>query len=231
MRPLTLSLALGSGALLAGFLAAVFLRERAISAGERGETPASEAVPVEPLSTTLRAIRAQESAWLGKRVRFVLQFRERVPAWDPFLSRFGPAQWTAFAAWPDEVFTWDPESYADSIRTLFVRRGSAPDAFVGSASPGERMEAVGTVREAFLDEPWIEIEGLVPLAESVGEGTILHVGRAREFMVQGQWELALQQFERAKAAPLPAHALADIERQIGECHRLREEVGGQKSGK
>ena len=48
---------------------------------------------------------------------------------------------------------------------------------------------------------------MVPLEGEVGKGTILHVTRAREFAREGQFALALDQYERARLAPLPPHAL------------------------
>ena len=71
-----------------------------------------------------------------------------------------------------------------------------------------------------------QLHGTVKLcfqqAEEVGEGTIVHVGRARELWAQGQWDLALEQLERAKAGPLPQHALRELELQLLECRAARE---------
>ena len=78
------------------------------------------------------------------------------------------------------------------------------------------------MREIFLNDPWIEVESLRPLEQHVGEGTILHVERGRAFMRDRLWTLALQQFERAGAAPLPAHARAELERHVVECTRAHE---------
>jgi hypothetical protein len=228
MTPRLLVLALGL-VLLAALGLVPFLREETLAAEERAEERVAAEGPGEPVAASLVDVRRDESPWLGKRVRFALQFRETVPDWNPCLSRFGPAHWAAFAAWPDEAFLWHEKVFEDSCATLFVRRGSALEERLAAAVPFDRLQAVGVVREAFLGEPWIEIEGLEPLEGSVAEGTILHVSRAREFVLEGQWELALQQFERAKAAPLPAHALAEIDRQVEECERLRDEEAARKS--
>ena len=169
-------------------------------------------------------IRFDPLSWKGQRVRFVAQFRELVPDWDPYLTRFGTTDWVAFSGWSDTRFTWDAAVYGDPLTTLFVRRGSKAAETVEAFLPHQRFEATGQVRAIFLDRPWIEITSVAPLAEHVPEGTILHVGRARDFMRKRQWDLALQQFERAKAAPLPAHARAELERQIIECQSARKAV-------
>lgn len=206
-----------------GLLVGILLGAHAVQAGDRTAGPdASPPAAPEPLPAELGAIRARPSPWLGKRVRFVLQFRSLLEDWNPSMTRFGTADWVALSGWADERFTWDATVYENPLTTLFVRRGSPLAEQVAAARPHERFEVVAWVREVFLDEPWIEIESMTPLPEEVGEGTILHVGRARDFMRKKQWDLALDQFERAKAAPLPAHALAELEREIMECKEVRE---------
>lgn len=228
MRPLRWKLLpLGLLALLAGFSAGASAVRAFDGTGanqddeqELGPLPVATAVPLADLSE----IRFDPLSWKGREVRFVLQFRELVPDWDPYLTRFGTVDWVAFSGWSDTRFTWDAEVYDDPLPTLFVRRGSELAAGLTEYRPHQRLEARAWVREIFFDRPWIEITSLRPLEEHVGEGTILHVGRARDFMRMRKWELALQQFERAKAAPLPAHARAELERQIIECRAAREEL-------
>ena len=86
------------------------------------------------------------------------------------------------------------------------------------------------MRESFFNEPWIEIDGLDPLFELIGEGTILHVGRARGFAQSGKWNLAIEQLERGKDAPLPVHAAQELEREITEYGRLRDLSATQGAG-
>jgi len=182
----------------------------------------AEAVAAAPADTQLSTLRADPLAWIGRRVRFVLQLQAPIEEWNPCLTRFGTEGWVAFGAWSDERFTWDPGVHADPFRRLFARRGSGPARVLAEAHPYQRFEVVGSVREIFLDDPWIEVESLRTLEELVGEGTILHVERGRAFMRDHLWALALQQFERAGAAPLPAHARAELERQVLECTRAHE---------
>jgi len=176
----------------------------------------------------LAELRRDPLSWTGREVRFVLQFQGLVQDWDPHLTRFGTVDWVAFSGWSDERFTWDAVVYEDSLATLFVRRESELAAELAVFRPYERFEATAFVREIFLDRPWIEVTAIRPVTGLVGEGTILHVGRARDFMRKQQWDLALQQFERAKAAPLPAHARADLDRQIIECSLAQEAVGAKR---
>jgi len=173
---------------------------------------------------TLVELRANPGRYLGEDVCFVLQFKRAIEDWNPYLSRFGPRDWLALEAWPDELFTWEPEVFASPAPRLFVRRGGAPEELVKRAHTYQRFEARARVREAFLGEPWIEIVELVPQEGEVGEGTILHVERARDFAFEQHYDLALEQYERAKAAPLPMHALAALEKEILETREAEEEA-------
>jgi hypothetical protein len=212
------------GLLLAG-LAGASAADGASEDVPPGAAPGEPAEPAaEPAAeeVELGTLRAAPTVWVGRRVRFVMQFQEVLDTWNPGMSRFGTRDWVALSAWEDERFTWDQSTFEDPLQRLFVRRDGALEVLARAARTYERFEAVGTVREVFLDEPWIELETMRPLFELVGEGTILHVGRAREFALEGRWDLAIEQFERARSAPLPAHAQAELERQIVECSRLRE---------
>lgn len=198
---------------------------------------ASAAPGLAERSTSLSELRAAPGTNLGQEVRFVLQFQRLVEDWNPYLSRFEPARWLALEAWPDELFTWDKRVFDAPVGHLFLRRGGGFEPIARRARTYQRFEVHGRVREVFLGEPWIEIEELVPLSGEVGEGTILHVTRAREVALQGQFDLALEQYERARGGPLPPHALAAL---LAEIHateeaRLRAEpeapaAKGKKSG-
>lgn len=170
---------------------------------------------------TLAALRADPLPWIGRRVSFRLQVDAPSASWIPYFSRFGPADWTALSAWPDEAFTWEPAVYADPAPHLFVRRGTAAAELAQRAERSQRFEAVGVVREIFLGEPWIELEVLRPLPGAVNEGTILHVERALAFLAEGSCTLAEGQLQRALDAPLPDHAVREIERLRAEVERVR----------
>ena len=188
--------------------------------------PPQGSVSDEPPEVRLSEVRANPVSWIGQRVRFVLQLEGLKETWNPFLTRFGAGDWVAVSGWSDERFTWDPEVHADPLRRLFLRRGSAVHALAAQARPYERLEIEATVREVFLDDPWLEVHALAVLSAHVPEGTILHVSRARDFMLRGQWDLALQQYDRAMAAPLPAHARQELAKQVEACSTRRDAMLG-----
>jgi len=186
------------------------------------ERTPDDAAPAEPAAVSLTDLCEDPTGWLGRRVRFTVQFRALEERWNPGLTRFGAGDWLGFSGWPDERFPWEVGVFESPMTRLFARRDSAASVLLSTARPYERFELVATVREVFFDEPWIEVEAAQPLFELIGEGTILHVGRAFEFARQAQWELALEQFRRATAAPLPAHARRELDAKIAECTRRRD---------
>lgn len=179
---------------------------------------------------TLVELRTAPGRWLGEEVTFTLQFRARSESWNPYLSRFESGRWLGLSAWPDEVFTWDAPSYDAPLMHLFVRRGTPAEESVRRAEPHQRFQVTAIVREQFLGEPWIELTSLKRLPEEVGQGAILHVTRARELAFEGNFDLALDQYERARAAPLPPHALAAILEEELETREAREQAAAN-SGK
>ena len=184
-----------------------------VTAAVRFEDPASAArAQVEPPAALLSDLRARPTARLGERLRLRVQKDAVVEDWTSYLSRFTPARYVALSAWPDEVFTWYSAVYADPATRLFARRGSPAEGALRAAGRYDRLELVGVLREVFAGEPWIEIERVTPLPGRVGEGTILQVGRAIELLRQGSIAMALDQLDRARAAPLPPHALGELER-------------------
>jgi hypothetical protein len=168
------------------------------------------AVPVQEERVALGELLARPASRLGREVRFVLQLRGLVESWNPYFSRFEPGRWLALEVWPDEQFTWDLEVFERPFARLFVRRGGGFEPLVRRARTYQRYEARARVHEVFLGEPWLEVVELVPLDGEVGEGTILHVTRARELAFEHDYALALEQYERARAAPLPPHALGAL---------------------
>jgi hypothetical protein len=202
------------------------------SAGGSAGRPSSEAL-ASVRSATLGELRAAPARFLGEELRIQLQFRALVEDWNPYLSRFEPARWLALEGWPDEAFTWDERVFRAPFARLFVRRGGGFEPLARRARTYQRFEVHARVREVFLGQPWLEILELVPLEGEVGEGAILHVTRARELAAEGSFTLALEQYERARAGPLPPHALAALLEEIraAELAKERARAEGRTAGR
>jgi hypothetical protein len=155
---------------------------------------------------------------LGQTVRIQFQFHSRVATWNPYMTRFGPREYSAVRAWGDEQFPWIADEYDAPAARLFVRRGSDTERVFALARPSDRFDVDAVVREVFFDRPWVEVIAARPLAEVIGEGTVIHARRATELAEGGAWSLAEAEFERAITPTLPAHARAELERLRDAAH-------------
>lgn len=225
--------ALALGALAA--LVVASLRTSPLEAGELALThPAGDdrARPIDaslarpaPEIRTWSELKADATRLLGRRVRFVVQMHSRVEHWNAYLSRFGPHDTAVFQFWADEQFPWRVDDFDAPLVRLFVRRDTDAEAELARGTRYARFEIVGTVREVFLGEPWVEVENALLLPERVTEGTVIHGGRALALVESGQWILAASEVDVALQANLPRAAREELERLRDDCRRRAASLG------
>jgi len=161
--------------------------------------------------------------FLGRRVRVVFQVHSRPERWNPYLTRFGTADWVAVRVWDEHQFLWDVREYEHPVGLVFAPREGAAHELLAKAGEYARFEAVVSVEQVFLGRPWIAIEALQPLREVTGRGTILHASRAIDLMNSGEWRLAIDDLARASVPDLPPAAEAELQRLAAYCEdRLAE---------
>jgi len=168
----------------------------------------------------LSALREQPGEWLGEQVRFVIQFDGEQVDFNPWLTRFGPADYRCFGAWADSQRLWLRAELDHPARTLFTRRGSAAEGVLAAGRPFDRFEVLANLREVFLGEPWLEILAAAPLTARVGETTILAAGRAEWLFSEGQVDQAIEAFEAALVDGLPEHVAAELRSRLAVTRSL-----------
>lgn len=178
-----------------------------------------------PEIRTWSELKADATRLLGRRVRFVVQMHSRVEHWNAYLSRFGPHDTAVFQFWADEQFPWRVDDFDAPLVRLFVRRDTDAEAELVRGTRYARFEIVGTVREVFLGEPWVEVENALLLPERVTEGTVIHGGRALALVESGQWILAASEVDVALQANLPRAAREELERLRDDCRRRAASLG------
>ena len=205
----------------------VILAATALAAAPRRIPGERTAAPLPPVATW-EELCARPTAWLGKPVRLHVQTSSRVESWNPYLTRFSSSRYVAVQAWADEQFPWVRADFeAPSVR-LFVRRGSACEWAFDGTDASTRCEVSGVVRELFLDLPWIEVVEVLPLAERIGEGTVIHAAKARELLEAGSFGLAALELDQAITDSLPARARAELDRMRAYC---REAVQAERGSR
>jgi len=194
------------------FPIAVLVLAAALEVPPRASSAAPALVPWQDLCD-------RPSHWLGKPVRLRVQFQGRLDTWNPYMTRFGPRRFTAIQGWSDEQFPWIRSEFEAPLARLFVQRGGSCAWALESAQTGDRYEITAVVREVFLDVPWAEVLEVLPLPERIGEGTVIHAGKALDLMQKQNWALAELEIDQAIAENLPAHARAELERLKAECRQ------------
>lgn len=182
-----------------------------------GEPPARVVTEAPPPMVEWKELCDRPIHCLGRTVRMQLQFSSRVATWNPYMTRFGPGQFTAFQAWTDEQFPWVKSEYDAPAVRVFSRIGSASDWALEAAKPGARFEMTVIVRETFLDLPWVEVVGILPLPERISEGASIHAGKACELMNTRSYGLAASELEQAITDDLPPLARTELERLLALC--------------
>lgn len=181
----------------------------------------------EPESVALEEVVGDPHAWLGRAVRFTGQLHSLPPEWNPWLTRFGTESYLAVRLWGDEQRLWNEQDYDHPAATVFARRGSEPARLLATAPVYARFELVGVVRQVFFDRPWIEILSARALPRQLGEGAVLHASRAVNLAQNEQWELAAEEFARARAGDLPENAARELEQLEGWCRQRATQHGSQ----
>jgi hypothetical protein len=180
-------------------------------------TSTSRPVEAAPPVVTWQDLCDRPSRWLGKTIRLRVQFHGRVDDWNPYLTRFGSRRYAAIQAWSDEQLPWIRSEYDAPLVRLFFPRGESCSWALDQAQASSRYEVTAIVREVFLDVPWTEIVEVLPLTERIGEGTVIHAGKALDLMKKRDFKLAGLEIEQAITDSLPPLARAELERLRGEC--------------
>jgi len=177
----------------------------------------ARAVPATPPLVTWEEISARPSRFLGKTLHLRIQYQDPVATWNPYLTRFSPGRFVAVQAWADEQIPWIRTEYdAPVVRLFTLRDGPCAWAFQ-SARKGDRFEITVVVREVFLALPWAEVTEVLPLPDRIGEGTVIHAGRAVDWMAKKAWKLAELEIDQAITINLPERARKELLRMKEEC--------------
>jgi hypothetical protein len=181
--------------------------------------PAPMDSPAAPAPVPWSEIAKHPSRYVGRDVRVRVQMSARVASWNPYITRFGTSQFSAFDAWSDEQLPWLKSDFDAPAVRVFARRGGACEWALEKLKTYDRFELLVSVREIFLERPWAEIVEVLPLSERLTEGTVIHAGRACGLMHAGTWTLAENEIAQALNGALPPAARGALLRLREECRR------------
>ena len=177
------------------------------------DTPAQ---PTAYPTVSWEELSATPTRYLGQRVELVVQLKSEAAAWNPYVTRFGQRDWRAWQAWSDAQLPWHKEQYDEPLVRVYARRSGASAWALEQTQPHTRVTLRLRVCEVFLGEAWCEVEAVVPCAEDVGEGSVIHAARGLAEARLGRHELAVHAYDEALKAPLPTHARDELQQLRGE---------------
>lgn len=174
---------------------------------------ALRAAPQSPREVVaLEGLYRDPATHLGRSFRVRFQVRGECAGWNPYLTRFGTADYRAFDVWSDSQFLWDKEQWDAPIGRCFVRRGGLAEPALEGAPRLSRIEAVVTVRQVFLGQPWLEVESARRIVDELGESTLLHASRGYEAFLEGRWTVARERFDQALVGAMPEALRTELRR-------------------
>jgi hypothetical protein len=150
--------------------------------------------------------------YLGRSVLVRFQVQAHPATWNPYLTRFGSADWSRCEVWADEQFLWEREAWDAPAAAVFARRDSVAHSALGDAPRLARFQARAHVSQVFLGRPWIEVSEVQRVPGAIGEGSVLHATRALEHLEKEQHRIALDHFDRALVGEMPDVARAELRR-------------------
>lgn len=162
--------------------------------------------------SSLEELHADPQAALGQRVRVRFQLRGECERWNPFVTRFGSADYRAFDVWSDRQFLWEKEQWDAPIARLYVRRGSPAEQALAGARRLARFEAIVEARQVFLGRPWLELESARRVGDELGEGTLLHATRGFEAAQEARWAVARESYDQALIGAMPPALRSELRR-------------------
>jgi hypothetical protein len=206
--------------LLAPFLALGFANsqvDESPAVGVRSEVGTTEAAV--PIFEVVDAadVWAHPSRYIGRRITITLQTHSHPETWNPFVTRFGPGEFSCLRGWSDAQRPWLSADFERPLLRVFARRGGAADWAVEDAERYQRFELSCEVRAVFGDVPWLEVIGAKPLVRKLGDGAVMHAARGLDFMQKELWDAARLELERAIGGALPKPALTELEGLIERC--------------
>ncbi|MFT7670510.1 MAG: hypothetical protein ACI8X5_003219 [Planctomycetota bacterium] len=179
--------------------------------------PSSAVEETPPANLTAEELLEHPAEHIGESIVLTVQFESKVESWNPFVTRFGSGDFSAWGGWSDTQFPWRESDFKAPLIRVFARHESPVEWALASAETYDRYALTCRVSSVFANRPWLEVIAAKPLLRGVGEGSVMHATRGLEFIEKGAWLAAVGEFERASNGPLHEAARTELERLSEYC--------------
>ena len=130
---------------------------------------------------------------------FDLTFHTFTQVYNPYFTRFVPERFVNFSAWDDQQKIWNANEYRADFPFLFVSKSNANLTEFVELKRFDRMRVVGTIRDTFKGNPWIEIHSMTPLEGKLTEKALVHRVRGDVAISKNRPRIAVKEYHQALA--------------------------------
>ena len=162
--------------------------------------------------------------WKGKEIVFDCYFHETTDFYNPYYTRFLPAQYVNFSVWPAGTRLWNKEEYSHSFHFLFIEKDHKRFGHLVGMKKFTHLRLRGYVQNTFKNVPWIEVRAVKVLEDSITRDSLREIILGDRAADREQWDVALEHYGRAAAALLPKEVLAGIEKKRGQAYEGQGEL-------
>ncbi len=166
----------------------------------------------------LRDVIENPRKWKGKEIVFDCYFHEVSDFYNPYYTRFLPAQYVNFSAWPANARLWNKEEYSNSFHFLFLEKDHKRFGELVGTKKFARLRIRGYVQNTFKNVPWIEVRAIEVIDDGFSRDSLREVILGDRAADREQWDVALEHYARAAKASLPAEVMAGLEKKRGQAY-------------
>ncbi len=156
--------------------------------------------------------------WKGKEIVFECYFHETSDFYNPYYTRFLPAQYVNFSVWPAGTRLWNKEEYAHSFHFLFIEKDHKRFGYLVGTKKFAHLKLRGYVQNTFKSVPWIEIRAVEVIESGFTKDTLREIILGDRAADREQWGTALGHYDQAASASLPREVMAGIEHKRGQAY-------------
>jgi len=149
-------------------------------------------------------------------VRFKVYFNSTGGHYNPYFTRFSEEMYGNFTAWPLDARLYDKRDFQRSYAFFFFRRHQKGWKKIQGIERFQVLELVGTVRDVFKGQPWIEVVDFSTSGGGLDEKEIRSVIVGDAQYVAGHYDDAAESYEYATSARVPASVRADLYRKLAD---------------
>ncbi|MBN2491736.1 MAG: hypothetical protein JXQ29_12890 [Planctomycetes bacterium] len=167
-------------------------------------------------SVTLAEVRRAPESFRGVPCAFDLTFHAFTQVYNPYFTRFVPETYINFSAWEGQQKIWTLQEYQRDFPYLFVSKANANLAAFLALKRFDRVRVVGTIRDTFKGNPWIEVHSMTSLEGKLTEKALVHRVRGDVALSKNRPRIAVKEYEQALAeAGLPHDYVCESMKQLG----------------